>query len=317
MMGEGSVRGKKNRIQGMETRMGMTDETGRRRALGKLICAMVIWGSIGVFRRYISMPSALLACARGILGGLFLLLFSGRERKNAGGRLPAGLRMRLIGTGILIGANWILLFEAYNHTTVAVATLCYYMQPTLVTLLSPAVFGEKLTGRKLACAAAALFGMVLVSGVTAESGQGEGNLQGVLLGLGAAALYAGVVILNKRTTGVGASQRTTAELLSAGIFMIPYLLLTGGPGGVAISPADMALTAVMGIVHTGIAYALYFRSMERLKAQTIAVFSYIDPVSALLFSALLLNEPLSPAGACGAVLIIASALISETGTGEA
>ncbi len=294
----------------------MTDGTGKRKALWMLIAAMLIWGSIGVFRRHISMPSSLLSCARGILGGLFLMAFSGREKKEIREKLPPRLMARLIGAGVMIGANWILLFEAYNYTTVAIATLCYYMQPTLVTLLSPWIFGERLTGKKAGCAAAALLGMVLVSGVTAEGGAGKANLQGVLLGLGAAALYGGVVILNKRTTGVGAYRRTTVELLSAGISMLPYVMLTGDFREAVFSPAALGLTAVMGIVHTGIAYALYFGSMEKLKAQTIAVFSYIDPVSALLFSALLLNEPLSPAGAAGAVLIIASALISEVGTGE-
>ncbi len=292
----------------------MTEGIREKKPLGMLVLAMLIWGSIGVFRRYIPLPSALLSCTRGILGGLFLLAVSGRKR--AGERLPGGTLLRLAGTGVLIGANWILLFEAYNYTTVAVATLCYYMQPTLVMLLSPLVFGERLTRKKAACAAVSLLGMVLVSGVWEQGGARDGNLRGVLLGLGAAALYAGVVILNKRTTGVDAYRRTTVELLSAGISMMPYLLLTRGYAMESFSPAALGLLAVVGILHTGIAYVLYFGSMEKLKAQTIAVFSYIDPVSALLFSALFLGEPLPLTGALGAVLILASALISEIRAGK-
>ena len=292
----------------------MTEGIREKKPLGMLVLAMLIWGSIGVFRRFIPLPSALLSCTRGILGGLFLLAVSGK--KQAGERLPGGTLLRLAGTGVLIGANWILLFEAYNYTTVAVATLCYYMQPTIVMLLSPLALGERLTRKKAVCAAVSLLGMVLVSGVWEEGGARNGNLQGVLLGLGAAALYAGVVILNKRTTGVDAYRRTTVELLSAGISMLPYLLLTGGFAGGSFSPAALGLLAAVGIVHTGIAYALYFGSMEKLKTQTIAVFSYIDPVSALLFSALFLGEPLSLTGALGAVLIIASAVISEIRSGK-
>ena len=131
---------------------------------------------------------------------------------------------------MMIGVNWMLLFEAYNHTTVAVATLCYYMQPTIVILLSPVVFRERLTGKKAVCAAIAIAGMVLVSGVAGEGGSRGGDPKGVLLGLGAAVLYSAVIIMNKKIPGIDAFRKTTVQLLSAGFVMIPYLLLTGGFG---------------------------------------------------------------------------------------
>ena len=202
-----------------------------------------------------------------------------------------------------------LLFEAYNHTTVAVATLCYYMQPTIVVLLSPVIFREKLTGKKAVCAAVAITGMVFVSGVL-DGGQGNGSIRGVLLGLGAAVFYASVVIMNKKISGVDAYRKTTVQLLSAGTVMIPYLLLTGGSGG-GFSPAAVALLITVGIVHTGVAYVLFFGSMDGLRVQTVAILSYIDPVSALLFSAFLLRERLTVMNVIGAVLIIGSAMISE------
>ena len=133
----------------------------------------------------------------------------------------------------------------------------------------------------------------------------------VLLGLGAAAFYAAVVLLNKGTSGVEPFPRTTVMLLSAGLVMVPYLLFTGGFSGGSFSPLSLLLLLVLGIVHTGVAYALYFGSMDGLRLQTVAVFSYIDPVSALLFSALLLREPLTPLAVLGAVLILGSAVVSE------
>ena len=287
------------------------NKASERRSLGMFIASMLIFGTVGIFRRSIPLSSAFLAFARGILGGLFLLVFVRLRRKRVSGGLPPRLLLRLAVTGAMIGFNWMLLFEAYNHTTVAIATLCYYMQPTIVMLLSPIVFRERLTGRKAVCALVSIVGMVLISGVADSGGSQSRDPLGILLGLGAAALYAGVVITNKKIQGVDAYQRTTVQLLSAGIVMVPYLLLTDGFSGIAFTPSTLVLLLVVGIIHTGIAYVLYFGSMDGLRVQSIAVLSYVDPVSALLFSALLLREPLSIPGIIGAVMIIGSAMVSE------
>ena len=153
--------------------------------------------------------------------------------------------------------------------------------------------------------------MALVSGVT--GGGGTGSLRGVLLGLGAAVFYSAVVIMNKKVSGADAYRKTTIQLLSAGLVMVPYLLLTGGTVG-RPDAGTVLLLAVVGLVHTGIAYVLYFGSMDGLRVQTIALISYADPISALLFSALFLREPLGAAGVIGAVMIIGSALVSELRT---
>lgn len=291
----------------------MAMQRNDRRSLMMFISSMLIFGTIGIFRRYIPFSSAFLAMTRGLLGGLLVMAYvrlSGRRKNRKADRLPGKTVMRLAVSGAVMGFNWILLFEAYNRTTVGVATLCYYMEPTIVMLLSPLIFREKLTLKKCLCATAAIAGMVLVSGVLEEH-RGPGNLQGVLLGLGAAVLYSVVVIMNKLTPGVEPYQKTTVQLLSAGLVMIPYLLLTGGFNPGAADARAVILLLIVGVVHTGIAYVLYFGSMDGLRAQSIAIFSYIDPVSALLFSAFLLKEPLSTAGIAGAVLIIGSAVISE------
>ena len=288
----------------------MENKTNDRRSVLMIISSMLIFGTIGVFRRYIPVSSAFLAFSRGILGGLCILLFLWLKKKSTAKKLPRRTLLGLIVSGALMGINWILLFEAYNHTTVAVATLCYYMQPTIVMLLSPLIFREKLTVRKSICAIVAVVGMVLVSGVIGNGGQGS-SLRGVLLGLGAAVFYSSVVIMNKLIRGVDAYQKTTVQLLSAGLVMVPYLLLTGGCSAEGFTPAVIALLLVVGLVHTGLAYVLYFGSMDGLRVQTVAILSYIDPVSALLFSAVLLREPLTLWGIIGAVMIIGSAIVSE------
>ena len=289
----------------------MEQKSNDRRAVLMLVASMLVFGTIGVFRRYIPVSSAFLAFSRGILGGLCILAFIRLKKKNPQEKIPFRALLGLIVSGALIGINWMLLFEAYNHTTVAVATLCYYMQPTIVMLLSPLVFREKLTARKSACAAVAVIGMVFVSGVLESGGAQGGSLRGVLLGLGAAAFYSAVVIMNNMIRGIDACRKTVIQLLSAGIVMVPYLLLTGGFGTEGLTAKTGVLLLAVGIVHTGIAYVLYFGSMDGLRVQTVAILSYIDPVAALLFSAFLLREPLSLLSVVGAVMIIGSAVASE------
>lgn len=276
-----------------------------------LIGSMLIFGTLGVVRRYVPLSSAMLALCRGALGSVFLLIFV----LVRGGKLKLPERkatLWLVLTGAIMGLNWMLLFEAYSYTTVAAATMCYYMQPTIVILLSPLVFRERLSGRKLACAAAAIVGMLFVSGVLSGGVGQVRDIRGIAFGLGAAALYAAVIILNKKVVVEDIYAKTVIQLAGAALVMIPYVLLTEGVPELTLTAADIGMVLLVGIVHTGITYALYFGSMQRLKAQTVAVMSYIDPVFALLLSAAVLHESLTPLGIVGAVLIIGSAIISET-----
>ena len=288
----------------------MNQETNSRRSLRMFVASMLIFGTIGVFRRYIPCSSAFLAFARGVTGGLFLLLFVRLGKKGGREKIPLRTFLWLAVSGAVMGINWILLFEAFNYTTVGIATLCYYMQPVIVTLLSPLIFREKLTLKKSLCAAAAILGMVLISGVI--GGTPAGSPRGILLGLGAAVFYSIVVIMNKKAPGLNAYRKTTIQLLSAGLIMVPYMLLNGGTGIAGIGPTGILLLLAVCLIHTGLAYVLYFGSMDGLRAQSAAILSYIDPVTAFLLSALLLREPLSLPGIIGAVMIILSAVISET-----
>lgn len=276
----------------------------------KLTLSMVIFGTIGVFRRYIPLPSSLVAMTRGLIGMLFLLLvmvLRKRGMNRAAVRRKLGL---LCLSGAAIGVNWILLFEAYNYTSVATATLCYYLAPMFVIPASPLVVGERLTAKKLICVLTALLGMVFVSGVL-ESGGGSSDLKGVLLGLGAAVLYASVVLMNKQLGDVPAYDRTIVQLGSSAAVLLPYVLLTEDMGALTFTPGTIGLLLVVGIVHTGIAYALYFGSLMQLKAQTAAILSYIDPVVAVLLSALVLREHMSLLSGLGAVLVLGAAVFSE------
>ena len=275
-----------------------------------VIAAMVIFGTIGIFRKYIDLPSSGLAVARGLIGAAFLLLvvlITGKKLAKAAIRSNLWL---LLVSGAFIGINWMLLFESYRYTTVATATLCYYLAPVFVVLLSPLVLKERLSLIKGICAAVAVLGMVFVSGVF-EGGLDLSRLPGILFGVGAAAFYAAVILLNKKMKPIPAMDCTVIQLAAAALVLVPYTLLVEDYAAVALSPLGIGLLVAVGVVHTGIAYALYFGSVHKLPAQTVAIFSYIDPVVAILLSALFLQEPMTVWGWVGAILILGSTLFSE------
>lgn len=289
-----------------------------RRSTMALVLSMVIFGTIGIFRRYIPFPSGLIAMARGLIGMLFLLAYTRMRGIHLSADSVRKGGWKLILSGVCLGFNWILLFEAYRYTSVAVATLCYYMAPILIILVSPLLFQERLTGRKILCVAIALAGMVLVSGITEAGGaqaQESSRTTGILLGLGAAVLYGSVVLLNKAMPSVEAYPKTIVQLGTAAVTLLPYTLLTETIPTEAFSWLSIGMLVLVGIIHTGVAYALYFGSVSGLKAQTAALLSYLDPVVAILLSALLLGENLSVPGMAGALMVLGAAILSEMPVG--
>ena len=274
------------------------------------ISAMAIFGTIGLFVQSIPLPRAAIASVRGLVGAAILLLFSlARKKAPEGAAIRKNLGLLLLSGG-LMGFNWVFLFESYRHSTVAVGTLCYYLAPVFVTLVSPLVLREKLTVKKALCVLVALLGMVPVSGILSADFD-PSHLKGVAFGIGAAALYASVVLLNKKLSGISAMDRTMVQLAAGGIVPIPYLLLTTGLTGLSCPPKGLLMLAVLAVVHTGVAYVLYFGSLADLPAQSAAVLSYLDPVIAVLLSVLVLKEAVTPLTLVGTVMILGAAVLSE------
>ena len=279
----------------------------------ELIASMFIFGTIGIFVRHIPLPSSMIALVRGFVGAFFVLLFVYLKKSKLDKEAIKKNFVMLALSGAFIGINWILLFESYHYTTVATATLCYYMQPIFVILASPFLLKEKLTPKKVICVLVALIGMVFVSGVLQTGIPALSEAKGILYGLGAACFYATVVLMNKKITEINAYDKTIMQLGMGAIVLSPYVMLTQNFSSAASSmtPSLWVLLLFVGLVHTGVAYALYFDSMKDLKAQTIAIFSYIDPIVAIILSALLLKENMGLYGVIGAVLVLGSTFISE------
>lgn len=290
----------------------MEHESGAvSRAKASLIFSMLVFGTIGIFVRYIPLPSSVIALTRGLIGTAFLAVVILKKGPGISwGAIKRNL-LNLCLSGAFIGINWILLFESYHYTTVATATLCYYMAPVFVTIAAPFVFKERLTKKKIFCITGALVGMVLISDIWNTGISGTGELWGILYGIGAAVFYASVILLNKKIQGISAYDKTMMQLAASSIVLLPYTVLTEKVSVPSLTPMAVILLAVVGILHTGISYTLYFGSMKNLEAQTIAIFSYIDPIVAILLSALFLKEPFRIRGIAGAIMVLGAALISE------
>lgn len=290
----------------------MGHETGAiRKAKASLIFSMLVFGTIGIFVRYIPLPSSVIALTRGVIGTVFLIVVTLKRGPGISWKAIRRNLLNLCLSGAFIGINWILLFESYHFTTVATATLCYYMAPVFVTISAPFLFKERLTKKKMLCIAGALVGMIFVSGIWNTGISGTGELRGVFYGIGAAVFYASVILLNKKIRDISAYDKTMMQLAAASIVLLTYTVLTEKVSVLSLTPVAVILLAVVGILHTGISYTLYFGSMKELEAQTIAIFSYIDPIVAILLSALFLKEPLGIGGIAGAIMVLGAALLSE------
>lgn len=273
-----------------------------------LIFSMGVFGTIGLFRRLIPLPSGSIAFFRGLIGTVALLLISLVLRKKLDFKMIKKHLLLLCLSGALIGFNWIMLFEAYNYTSVATATLCYYTAPIIVLIAAPFIFKERFGLKQGLCAVCALVGMIFVSGVL---NGGHTDARGIIFGLLAALLYASVILINRALGEMSAYDKTIFQLLSATVVILPYTLIAEDVSASAFNAKTVALLLVVGIIHTGVSYAMYFNSIGLLPTQTVAIFSYIDPVVAIILSALVLKEPMGVLEYLGAALILGSAVACE------
>lgn len=275
-----------------------------------LSVAMVIFGTLGVFTRNIGVTSGELALYRAVLASVligFYLVFIKKgwlSLKNAGRELPL-----LLASGIAMGINWILLFQAYRYTTISAATLSYYFAPVIVTVASPLLFHERLTAKQVICFVMSTLGLVLIIGT--GGGEETAGITGILFGLGAAVFYAAVILLNKFIKNVAGIQRTILQMLAAVVTLLPYVALSSGFNLNLLDGTGWACLLTVGLFHTGITYCLYFSALKDLTGQEAAILSYIDPLVAVIISVLLLGEPMTLMQLIGGALILGFTLWNE------
>ncbi len=273
------------------------------------LLAMAIFGTIGLFVRYIELPSSLIAFCRGITGTVFLLLVLALLKKKLNRQALVENAKLLIISGAALGFNWIFLFEAYRLTSIASATLTYYMAPVIVIALSPFILKERVTAFQWLCVGIALLGMSFIAGIW--EGSVSTGFKGIVMAFIAACFYASIVISNKFMKNLGPYDSSIAQLAISALVLIPYLCFTLTPSALHFDTTTVLLTLTVGVLHTGVAYWLYFSALPTLSASRIAIFAYIDPAIAIVCSVFLLKEPISALGMVGAVLILGATLVSE------
>ena len=274
----------------------------------QIIIAMMTFGTIGLFVKNIQLGASEIALYRALIALVilfFFLMFSGRLTRI--GKAKKKLPLLFI-AGAAMGFNWILLFTAYNYTSVALSTLAYYFAPTLIMLGSVFIFGERLTRKQLLCFIASTIGLVLLIGV---SGSGSNDFIGILYGLGAAILYGTVVLLNKKTSEVDSIVRTWIQFVAAAIVLIPYVYFTTGFHLGGLDTLSIMNTLIIGIVHTSIMYVLYFTALGHLRGQQAAILSYIDPAISVFLSLTFLMESVTLWQLVGGLMILIFAFLNE------
>lgn len=274
-----------------------------------MVASMTIFGTLGIFVRNIPVASGELALYRAILAALLIAGFLFMTKDS----IPFGKIKRelplLLASGVAIGINWILLFEAYKYTTVSLATISYYFAPVIVTAVCPFLFKEKLTGKQIICFLMSTLGLVMITGIGDVGGSGD--LVGILFGLGAACFYATVVLLNKFIKNVEGIHRTLLQFIAAIVTLLPYVLLTSGVSLGGMNALGWMNLLIVGFVHTGITYCMYFSSLKELPGQKAAILSYIDPLVAVLISVTILGESMTLWQAIGGMLILGFTLWNE------
>lgn len=274
------------------------------------ILVMILFGSIGLFVRSIELSSSFIALFRATIGSLFILSLSALTKRKLHIKLSRKSRILLILSGAAMGFNWIFLFESYKFTTVSNATLSYYFAPILVLLIAPWVLKEVWTLQRGLIILIALLGLILIVNPRGYA-QGDFNHPlGITYGLLAATLYATVILINQGLKNMVGLERTVIQLGAAALVLLPYVLLTNDYT-IHMDSKTLFLLLILGVIHTGVAYTLYFNLLPRINSQTASVFSYFDPIFAILFSSLFLNERLTLLQFLGGLLILGSTFLAE------
>ena len=274
-----------------------------------MIVSMTIFGTLGLFVRNISVSSGELALYRAMLAAILIIIFLIITKQKIPFREIKKDIPYLLISGIAMGFNWILLFQAYKYTTVSAATLSYYFAPVLVTVVCPILFKEKLTWKQIFCFVVSTFGVVLITGIGGLTSSRD--FIGIMFGLGAAILYATVILLNKFIKNVDGIHRTFLQFVSAILVLLPYVMMTGGITLETLNPMGWTNLLIVGILHTGITYCMYFSSLKELPGQKAAILSYIDPLVAVVISVTILGETMSLWQGIGGILILGSTFWNE------
>lgn len=277
---------------------------------GKYIASLLIFGTNGVVASFLTLNNTGVIFYRTVVGSLFLLSILLLQKKLPSFSVLKGQLFPVAVSGASLGLGWLFLFEAYRQIGVGTSTLLYYLGPAVFMAIAPLLFKERITMSRILGITAAFVGMILVNFNLLGSDTEGSSFYGILCGLSSALMYAVMLIANKKVTNLNGVDRTFFQLLFAGIVVTLYALLTQKPLW-PVQPSELLPLLILCIINTGLGCYFYFSSTHLLPVQSVAVLSYIDPLSALVFSSVFLNERMGALQIIGAALILGGAAFGE------
>ena len=273
----------------------------------KYIFALLLFGSNGIVASLIHLSSYEIVLLRTLIGSLLLIaiFFIAREKLTFYKYKTQSIFLAV--SGIAMGTSWIFLYEAYDEIGVSLASLAYYCGPVIVMILSPFLFGEKLTRIKVCSFLVVLVGIFLVNGTAFENGV---SVWGLACGLLSAVCYSLMVMFNKKAKDITGLENSMLQLFVAFLTVAIFVGIKQGYR-MEIDTQSIIPILVLGLLNTGIGCYFYFSSIGKLPVQTVAICGYLEPLSAVLFSVIFLKETMLPIQIIGAVLIIGGAILGE------
>ena len=277
----------------------------RTKSYFKYILALLLFGSNGVVASHIALSSYEIVLLRTLIGSLLLIVLFLLNKGRFTFLQKKTDFLFLAASGAAMGISWMFLYEAYQQIGVSLSSLLYYCGPVIVMVLSPILFREKLTTPKITGFLFVVVGVILVNGRIVESGESS---WGLFCGAMSAVMYAFMVICNKKASRITGLENSTLQLT---ISFLTVAIIVGVRQGIAfeIAAENWLWILFLGLVNTGIGCYFYFSSIGELPVQTVAIYGYLEPLSAVLFSVMLLHETMLPPQVVGAVLIICGAIL--------
>jgi len=273
----------------------------------KYFTALLLFGFNGIVASHISLSSYEIVYLRTFIGSVLLIALF----KFSGGHFSIKEHKKdslfILLSGVAMGTSWMFLYEAYQQIGVSLSSLLYYCGPVIVMILSPIIFKEKLTITKIIGFLIVLVGIFFVNGKSALEG---GNGWGLFCGAMSAVMYSAMVMCNKQSKNITGMENAVIQLTISFLTVAIFTIIRQGIV-VQINPTEIPWILFLGLINTGLGCYFYFSPLDKLPVQTVAVCGYLEPLSAVVFSALLLNEKMTSIQVVGAILIIGGAMFGE------
>ena len=273
----------------------------------KLVLVMIIWGSLGVFTKSIPLSALHLAFLRALIA---LPVLWGVMKLQKADKVEWALLKPYLVSGALLGFGWLTLFYGFKHTSISSAVIIYNMCPVYVMIAAPLILKETISKLQITVIFFSLLGLILIVGNNLLAGYGY---MGMALSAVAGMLYATIILINRSITcRVDNQTATFVQIVTAMLVLLPFVVLDGSILTVVhLDARAVVYTILLGIVHTGVAYTLFFSLAAHMKSVEMVAYSYLEPLFSILFSVIIVGEKLTILQIIGGIFILGSTYIGE------